>query len=561
MPPRLVTLLVFVLVFVLVAFVAPASEAGKAGPGAVATEAEIAPAVAAAVDPLSLFAASDQCLACHNGLSTAAGDDVSIGVSWRASMMAHSARDPYWQAAVRREQSDHPAALSAIEDECAVCHMPMSRLSEHAAGRSGRIFANLEGAGAASPLATLAIDGVGCTACHQIEADRLGHESSFTGRFAIDGTRPLGQRRLYGPVQVQPGLMRVMSSATGFAPSEATHIQQAEVCATCHTLYTHALGPQGEVIGRLPEQVPYLEWRHSTYNGQSCQSCHLRPLEAPVPFASVLAEPRSSFSPHVFRGGNFLITRMLNRHREELQVAALPQELDLNVLRTVEHLREETATLALTTRRRPDGKGEVTVTISSLAGHKLPTAYPSRRVWLHVTVRDGRAVLFESGRLEPSGAIAGNDNDADGRRCEPHYDEITDAGQVQVYESIMADAGGAVTTGLLSGVRYLKDNRLLPLGFDKASAGADIAVHGEAANDPSFTGGGDEVRYVIDVARDRAPLRVEAELWYQPVGYRWAQNLRDYDTAETRRFVRYYDGMATASATLLARATAAMPSP
>ena len=36
-----------------------------------------------------IFATSDQCVACHNGLRTASGEDVSIGASWRASMMAN----------------------------------------------------------------------------------------------------------------------------------------------------------------------------------------------------------------------------------------------------------------------------------------------------------------------------------------------------------------------------------------------------------------------------------------------------------------------------------------
>src|SRR5690606_22987753 len=57
-----------------------------------------------------LFAASDACLACHNGLVTPSGEDVSIGSQWRASIMANSARDPYWQAAVRREIMDFPMA-------------------------------------------------------------------------------------------------------------------------------------------------------------------------------------------------------------------------------------------------------------------------------------------------------------------------------------------------------------------------------------------------------------------------------------------------------------------
>ena len=75
----------------------------------------------------------------------------------------------------------------------------------------------------------------------------------------------------------------------------------------------------------------------------------------------------------------------------------------------------------------------------------------------------------------------GNDNDADGSRFEPHYLEITDPDQVQIYEDIMVDYAGAVTTGLLWGVEYVKDNRLLPRGFDKATASDDVAVKGEAA--------------------------------------------------------------------------------
>ena len=51
--------------------------------------------------------------------------------------------------------------------------------------------------------------------------------------------------------------------------------------------------------------------------------------------------------------------------------------------------------------------------------------------------------------------------------------------QVQIYESILGDADSHPTTGLLSAVRYLKDNRLLPRGFDKATADPQIAVFGD----------------------------------------------------------------------------------
>ena len=108
----------------------------------------------------------------------------------------------------------------------------------------------------------------------------------------------------------------------------------------------------------------------------------------------------------------------------------------------------------------------------NLTGHKLPTAYPSRRAWLHFSVqdRDGHTV-FESGALKPDGSIVGNDNDADASLFEPHYRQITEAGQVQIYESILKDEEGHVTTGLLAATGYLKDNRLIPTGFDKSSAG------------------------------------------------------------------------------------------
>ena len=47
------------------------------------------------------FETSDRCVACHNGMTTPTGEDISIGVDWRTSIMANAGRDPYWMAAVR----------------------------------------------------------------------------------------------------------------------------------------------------------------------------------------------------------------------------------------------------------------------------------------------------------------------------------------------------------------------------------------------------------------------------------------------------------------------------
>ena len=174
---------------------------------------------------------------------------------------------------------------------------------------------------------------------------------------------------------------------------------------------------------------------------------------------------------------------------------------------------------------------------------------------MHFTVRDhSHRIIFESGAFNRDGSIQGNDNDADPARFEPHYSEISRSDQVEIYESIMRDQAGHVTTGLLNAVGYLKDNRVLPHGFDKQRADKDIAVHGEAAGDSGFTGGGSRVRYSVPLNSSQGPYEITAELWYQPIGYRWANNLKPYGkAAEPRRFTSYYDSMGTGTAVVLAK--------
>jgi hypothetical protein len=501
------------------------------------------------------FDTSDNCLACHNGLTTTAGEDVSIGIAWRASMMANSSRDPYWQAAVRRETMDHPSKQAVIEDECAICHMPMTRTLARAAGRPGEVFRLLPTTSGASDEHRQAADGVSCTVCHQIGPERLGTRESFVGGFVV---RPSGdgERRMFGPFDVDSGRTAIMRSATDVRPAEAAHVRQSELCATCHTLFTDALGPAGEVVGSLPEQVPYLEWRHSGFAAErSCQSCHM-PEVRDTPIASVLGKPRERMGRHTFLGGNFFMLGMLNRYRTELGVVAPSAELHTAAQATLRQLETETASVSIARTTLLDGRLDVDVAVRNLTGHKLPTGYPSRRVWLHLTVRDGQGrIVFESGAATPSGAIPGNDSDTDPTRFEPHYDEIRRADEVQIYEAVMVDPRGAVTTGLLQATDFVKDNRLLPHGFNKANAESDIAVHGSARQDADFTSAGDDVHYRVDVASTATagPFQIDVELRFQPIGFRWADNLRRYEAAETRRFVSFFDSMAASSSAVLAR--------
>jgi hypothetical protein len=505
------------------------------------------------------FRTSDRCVACHNGMKTKAGEDFSIGLDWRSSIMANSSRDPYWQASVRRETIDHPESSVVIQDECSHCHMPIVEYEARVQNKKAEIFSHLPFDPNNKKANAEAEDGVSCSVCHQISQEKLGTPASFNGNFIIAPTELHNQRPEHGPFAIDAGHQRVMQSSTGgFLPREATQIRDSALCATCHTLYTVARGKDGKPAGELPEQMPYQEWQHSAYAGKSsCQSCHMPEVQGETPVTSLLGVPRQGARHHYFVGANFFMQRMLNNYRQDLSVAALPDELTAASQRTVNFLQSQSARVSIRNVENSEGQLHIDVLVENLTGHKLPTAYPSRRAWLHVAIRDrnGRMV-FESGALNPDGSIQGNDNDADPSRFEPHYREITTSDQVEIYEPILKDSEGHVTTGLLSAVGYLKDNRLLPDGFDKSSAAKDIAVVGDAAQDPNFTDKGSLVRYSVAVDPSSGPFRVEAELWYQPIGFRWAHNLGPYHAEEPQRMVSYYNSLASGAAVILARTEA-----
>jgi hypothetical protein len=519
--------------------------------------------VADAAPASSLFAHSRDCVACHNQLVTPAGEDVSIGVTWRATMMANSARDPYWQASVRRETLDHPAHAAAIQDECAACHMPMAERVARAEGRPGAVFAHLPLAEA--PLNSergLAADGVSCTVCHQVDERTLGTPASFNGGFQLIPPAEDGSRRIVGPHPVDRGRRRIMRSVTGYEQVEGPYVSRSELCASCHTLITEALAPDGTVIGRLPEQMNYQEWQHSAFarEDRSCQSCHMPRTAGPMRIASVLGDERPHLARHRFIGGNSFMLRLLARFRGQLGVEAANAELDATADATRLQLANDTADLELNEIERHDAEVQFSVRARNRTGHKFPTGYPARRAWLNVTVQDADgAILFTSGAPTADGAIAGNDADQDAGRFEPHYEEITSGEQVQIYESILGDRDGRPTTGLLSATQYLKDNRLLPRGFDKDMAPADIAVVGAAAKDPDFVGETDRVVFRVAVPPRIGTVRVRVALRYQPIAFRWVRNLAGYDAPEPVRFAGYFDTLASTASEVVATAGAVVP--
>ncbi len=489
------------------------------------------------------FAGSGICAACHTQMVDEAGADVSIDTAWRSTLMANAARDPYWQAAVRSEVLSNPEYQGVIEDLCSTCHMPMAHLTDAVAGATGQILDS----GFSDPahaLHPLAMDGVSCTLCHQIQPDRFGEHESFDGGYVIDADLPRDGREAFGPYFVGMGMVRTMQSASGFIPMQGMHVEQSELCATCHTVYTPVVDASGQVAGQFPEQVPYLEWQASDFGESlSCQGCHMPTAQGGVSISVVGGHMlRSPFFQHTLVGGNVFVLDMMRAFGEELSVTASSAQFEEKLAQTVDQLQGRTATIALENVSADGSTLTADVVVRTMTGHKFPTAYPSRRAWLHLIVQDASGnVVFESGAIRADGSIAGNDNDADPTVYEPHYLVIDSPEQVQIYEGIMGDTDGNPTTTLVAGAMYLKDNRLLPAGFDKGVVDADIAVYGAAADDTDFAGAMDTTRYTITLDGAQGPLTVTVELLYQSIGFCWADNMRRHDAPEPARFVAYYE--------------------
>ena len=477
------------------------------------------------------FSGSANCTMCHNGLSDQNGLDVSIETDWSSTMMANSTRDPFWHAKVRSELNRNPQLASVINDKCSRCHAPMANFEAHNAGEPLEILDN-GFLNANHPRHDEALNGVSCSACHQIKnSSNLGTLSGFSGQYEIDSSKTI-----YGPYDnLFPNPM-IMN--TGYTPAYSTHVKSSKLCATCHNLKTPYVDGSGNILSttpesEFPEQMPYTEWEHSSYastNPKSCQQCHMsRANGVPISNRPMWLAERDDFAVHEFVGANKLMLDVFDNNKQQLGVLA--NNFAESISKT-QALLNSAASIAPVRQSLANNTLNFTLKINSNTGHKLPSGYPSRRVILHVTVKDNQGkVVFESGKVNANGRVKGADADNDRSRFEPHYNLITSPNQVQIYEAIMGNNLNQVTYTLLRGAKYLKDNRLLPQGFDKATAPNDIKVKGKALTDINFIGGSDEISYRISNLSSSA-YKVQAELLHQPIAYAVAQDLFTEDDAE-----------------------------
>ena len=484
---------------------------------------------------------SSHCAGCHGydetglALVDSHGQDVSIYDDWQISMMGLSAYDPFWRATISHEVSQYPSAKSAIESTCLKCHSPLGTIQAHLDGRPYSYDLMLAD--------SLGLDGVSCSACHQQPAQNLG--KGHSGNFTIDTNRVLfGQfpNPFQGPMQIY----------VGFEPKFSDHIYSSGVCAGCHTLITETLQDDGSPTGNFfVEQATYHEWLNSSYpaQGKECQTCHLPFISDGVVIATdfKVLEKRKPFGLHQYFGANTAMLDLMKTNRELLGLPEGPPEQawDESIANNRQSLANA-AELTISPLTIDNDTLYFTVQVKNKTGHKFPSGYPSRLAWLQIVlkVENGQDTIYSNGLLNAQGNISGRNFP-----YEPHHQVSKSTEEVQIYEMVMGDMNGQLTTRLNAAFEPLKDNRLLPLGFRRDHSTYDtVAVWGNANLDPEYTLGSalgqDIVEYRIPLNGNNGVADLEVSLHYQTLPSRWMSDLFDHDSipqvAQFKSMYQYY---------------------
>ena len=478
-----------------------------------------------------LFAASGECANCHNSQVSSEGKSIALANDWRSTMMANAARDPLWRAKVSVELKENPDFTAVIEQKCTSCHAPGGNFNAHHLGQ-GYTFEKMDSD-------IIGLDGVQCTVCHQIAPASMG---KFSGHLEI------GENKIIWGQYANP-FGGPMINATGYAPNHSAHIKSSQLCGSCHTLLTQAILKDGSLSETFfVEQAIYHEWLNSSYSeeGTACQSCHVPEVDGSVVISDrpPWLDGQKDFGQHHFVGANLFMNKIFSDHSEELEVNANASQLDSTKNRTLRLLKNRSLQIHLEELSRNDQSLRVMLKLQNLSGHKLPSGYPSRRMWVEfLAVDEFGDTLMHSGALKPNNQFEG-----DFEGYQEHHQLIAESSQVQIYELIMGDEDGAMTTKLLRAVYPLKDNRIPPRGFTNQHLSYDtVKIIGYAAVDPDFNrnegtqgSGSDQVTYEIKLNPESGAVKLTAKVYYQTISKKWLQDIFDSETEESASFKAMY---------------------
>lgn len=485
----------------------------------------------------TFFATAGRCAGCHghdiNGIASVdpEGNDVNLVDDWRSTMMANSAKDPFFRAKLDHEVLVNPAHAANLENKCLSCHAPMGVHEQRMLDAEPFTRAMLD-------TSSLGLDGVSCLSCHMQSPGPAG--SFFSGDLQFDSARVYGP---YADDQIEAGVMEFF---VRYTPGFGEHIVDSRVCAGCHTLVTETVDLTGNFTGdHFVEQATYHEWKNSIYSSTDvhCNDCHMPRIPGPIKLAADYSyiDGQSPFGLHYLVGGNVHMLKLLKANREVLGLHASDAQFDSTIARTRELLQQQTLDVALSLNSRTDDTAFYSVRLTNRVGHRFPSGYPSRRAFITFVVLDAaNDTLFKSGVLRSDLEVEGMDAD-----YEPHYDVITSGDQVQIYEMVMGDVNNNVTTVLERAKQPLKDNRLVPLGFTTNHPSYDTTlIAGVPNSDLDFNrdlvgqegSGTDMVRYHVPLNGSSSSLRAEVKVYYQPVPPGWNEEMFSFSSPEIDGF-------------------------
>ncbi len=503
--------------------------------------------------------------------------NLSPYTEWRASMMGLAGRDPIFHAQLESEKTMRPAQAGFFDNTCYRCHGVMGqrqiesdkqRPFEHS-----MVYALPNDAD--GKYGALARDGVSCDVCHRISKEDLGATNTFTGKFKLDPANVVN-----GPYDKLITLP--MKNATGITPGFGAHIKTSALCGSCHTVILPVFDQNGRQVKdqngkpkEFHEQMTYPEWQNSVYqderepinhaSARTCQDCHMQRqfLGQPLVFRSANIEDtnypftdyrlpdkeitvrvRDQYSRHTLLGINQFGLMLFEQFPDILGIRtadymygeAVPGLLTAQAS-GYDLARRETATIEVASLAKSDKALEATVSVQNLAGHGFPSGVGFRRAWLTFEVldEDGK-VIWASGRTNIAGAIVKGlsedvlpteffyDETKRKQVFQPHYEVITDEGQVQIYEEVIADPQGKITTSFVGLDQVLKNNRLLPKGWRiDGPFGEFTRPHGDAEHDPEYinksgASGADRIVYRVPLdERTRGAVSVRVTLNYQAI--------------------------------------------
>jgi hypothetical protein len=495
---------------------------------------------------------------------------------WGASMMGLAGRDPVFQAQRESETLTYPSVANVIDNACYTCHGVMGK-RQLETDRPGSLFTHqnfLASSGPDAKYGGLARDGISCLACHRMTPDGLGTQASFTGNFKV--TDP---GTVFGPfkdVATYP-----MQNSVGMTPKHGDAISDPAMCGSCHVVETEILNKNltynRTTFGQQPkshEQTTYLEWLNSRFQTkappgpsatpQTCQQCHMprtmngqpittkianiedntyvdasgQPFPNTAPAADITMKPRSEFGRHTFVGANVFVLEMFKQYGAQLGLTqgdrnydttnfAYKPRLNLSTEETVKQVQSQTASIAVTAQRRTANGLDVDVEVINKTGHKFPSGVGFRRAFIEFTAMDANGkVIWSSGRSTDKGVLiddAGQPLATEFSKTtwQPHWRVVMGSKYVQIYESRTKDLQGLLTTSFLALAKQVKDNRLMPGGWNAtgpyASWTTPVAV--PAATNPGYYNGAGSnlVTYRMPAAIAANVKSVRAVLNYQSI--------------------------------------------